>query len=85
MYLCKCRCLVWHVNVYIYYKKLQFKMLVVFSSIFVKDTKISFGYNFGGLWNIQNMSEYFWQEFVWIEKHYLYYTKHNKLKAFPQH
>ena len=31
---------------YIYHEKWQFKRLVVFSFIFVADTKIIFGYNF---------------------------------------
>ena len=32
---------------YIYFEKGQFKMLVTFSAIFVEDTKMILGYNFG--------------------------------------
>ena len=36
-------------------EKLQFKMLVVFPSIFVVNTKIIFGYNFGDFSEFQNV------------------------------
>ena len=51
-------------KVYIYFERWQFEMLVVVSSNFVQDTKITFGYNLKAPLSISSLFQGMFQSFT---------------------